>query len=296
MRAFKHIQCTDPLRRALFLLDALEHLHPLDLQFLQRQRVPPQRLEGLPRRLGIAPVEQVARTLRDEEQADGEKRGHDEEGPERDLVGRLREEVLGPVRHGAPDDAPDVHPLGEQGDHDGAEVGRRRLGRVDVGEGHEEAVGQAEDQSADVHGPLARRRDLDDAGDRVQDAGRPERGLSAEVMGEDAGHEGREKSAQREERAYKPLERALSPLLADRQSGIVKRRGEEGFARLSRTHWAGQGQDSRKPSRNRASPEGLQSRPSPAHTAYLLQRQWHISADISYSPRGRSRPAWMRTW
>lgn len=209
MRAFEHVQCSYPLRRPLFLLDALYHLYPFDLQLLWRQRVPSQRFQGFPRGFGIAPVEQVSRTFRYEEKTEGEKGGHDEKRPERDFVGRLCEEALGLVRNGAPDDAPDIDPLGEQGHHDGAEMGRRRLGGVDIGEGDKEAVGQAENQPADVHGHLACRRDLNDAGYRVQDAGGPERGFPAEVMSEYAGHEGRKKGAQREKRSYKPLKRTL---------------------------------------------------------------------------------------
>jgi hypothetical protein len=89
-------------------------------------------------------------------------------------------------------------------------VGWRRLGAVDVGEGHEEAISDAEDQSAEVDDAPVCCADLDGGAEGREQARKPKRGLAAEEVGESAGEDGREEGTEGEKGADQLLEGSLS--------------------------------------------------------------------------------------
>lgn len=208
------VQGPDGAGSALLLLDAPDHLDPLQLQPVRRQGATPQHLEGPPRLLHPAPVDEVPRRLGDEQQPRGQHRRHDEEGAHGDLVAGAVEARLRGVGHDRADDAADVDPLGEQGDHDGAQVRRAGLGRVDVGKGHQEAVADAQDEAAQVDDALVRGADLDGAAGGGQEAGEPEGRLAPEEVGEAPCSQGGEEGPEGEEGAYELLESSLCYLSA----------------------------------------------------------------------------------
>lgn len=86
-------------------------------------------------------MEQPSGGLRDEEEPNAQDRRADVQGGDGDAVGILAEERRGIVVHDGAPDGTDVDPPGEESNQDTAQVGRRDLGRVDVGESDEEAVG-----------------------------------------------------------------------------------------------------------------------------------------------------------
>ena len=62
----------------------------------------------------------------------------------------------------------------------------RRLGAVDVGEGDEEPVPDAEDQTTEVDDAPAGGADLDGGSQSCEEAGEPQSRLAAEEVGEGA--------------------------------------------------------------------------------------------------------------
>lgn len=203
------VQGTDGARVTTLLGDAAHHLGPLEVELLGPQGAPAQAGEG-GAALGEPPaVDEVARRLGDAAEAGGEGGGDDEEDADGDLVAGAVEAGLGGVGDDGADDAADVDPLGEEGDEDGAEVGGARLGDVDVGEGDEEAVADAEDEAPEVDDPPGGGADLDGAAGGGEEAGEPEGRLAAEEARKGAGGEGGEEGAEGEEGADELLERAL---------------------------------------------------------------------------------------
>lgn len=87
--------------------------------------------------------------LRDEEDDDGEEVRDDEEAGEGDLVGKLSGEVLGKVVCDGAEDAADADPDAE-GDDGAAQVGGASFGSVNVVEGYVEAVGDADQDAAEI--------------------------------------------------------------------------------------------------------------------------------------------------
>lgn len=157
-------------------------------------------------------VKQEPRALGHEEETDGQDGGDDVQAAQGDLVAGLVHAALSEVVDGAAEDGTDVDPVREQGNEHAAQVCRRRLGRVDVGKGDEEAVRDPQQQTAKVDGPLGRGGDLDGARDGVQHARQPDGMLAAEVRAEEAGQERRDERAQRQQRADQLLERRVNAI------------------------------------------------------------------------------------
>lgn len=64
---------------------------------------------------------------------------------------------------------------------------RRRLGSVDVGEGDKKPIGEAEYQTSNIYGSFVLSGDLDNAGNSVEHACRPESRFAAVEMRKHAG-------------------------------------------------------------------------------------------------------------
>lgn len=191
---------SDRRSEPLLLLDPLHHLHPLQLQRLGAPRPSAERFQRRTRLGHPTLVDEVPRTLGHEPEAHAEHHGDHEQRPDGDLVARLVEAALRRVGHHGAHDGPDVDPLGEERDHDGAQVRGTGLGRVDVGEGHQEPVADAQDEPPRVDDGLVGGADLDGAAQRREEAGEEEgRATAAEEgvgeLGEEACCEGGEEGA-----------------------------------------------------------------------------------------------------
>jgi len=104
-------------------------------------------------------------------------------------------------------------------------MGGGRLGAVDVAEGHEEAVTDAQHYAADVHSCLAGGADLDCRADGRECTRRPERRLAAEEVCEETGEDGGEERAESEKGADQLLECALLPVVISSSSSSERKRG-----------------------------------------------------------------------
>ena len=151
MLAFEHFQWPNRACELLLLFNSLDHLYPLQLKLLLTQRVTPQHLKRRPSLLQLPLVHQVPRRLGHKEQPHGQDNRHNKLNPQGNLIRCLVQHLGRDICHGRAHDAPDGYPLREQRNQDGTQMGRGRLGAVDVGESDEKAVADAEDQAAEVH-------------------------------------------------------------------------------------------------------------------------------------------------